>query len=216
MDAPGSAFQQHSDNAPASGQPGRAQAVGLDGLYRLFWSRGMSIDASHLNSPIIETPPHPKNHKPKLVAATAAWHTLNVQWAVVKLQLSRASQNAAQTVSTVLHWALLNQCYNFILFSLCKVVELFSEKCLQFFRELLQHWSWCRGYLQNTCPECRLEMLKISLFSIFNIYRVFLSDHACYYVGDSFHQCLFCTYVLAVSNTRIPTKKMMKATPFLY
>lgn len=58
-----------AQHIPASGQPGRAQAVGLDGLCRLFWSTGMSINASHLNFPIIE-PPHPKNHKPKLVAAT--------------------------------------------------------------------------------------------------------------------------------------------------
>lgn len=78
MDAPGSAFQQHLDNAPASGQPGRAQTVGLDGLCKLFWSAGMSINASSLNSPIIE-PHHRKNHKPKLVAATAACHTLKVQ-----------------------------------------------------------------------------------------------------------------------------------------
>lgn len=34
------------------------------------------------------------------------------------------------------------------------------------------------GCLQNACPGYGLEVLEISLFSTFNIYRVFLSDRA--------------------------------------
>jgi len=34
------------------------------------------------------------------------------------------------------------------------------------------------GYLQNACPDNRFEVLEISLFGIFNIYKVFLSDCA--------------------------------------
>lgn len=135
---------------------------------------------------------------------------------MVRLQLSRASQNAAQTVSSILHWALLNKCYHFILFSLCKIVELFSEKCLQFFRELLQH----RVDVEIICRTPALSAgwkcwrLVYSASSTFTEYSSVITPVITLEIG--FHRCLFCTYVLAVSSTRIPTKKMMKATPFLY
>lgn len=152
------------------------------------------------------------------MAAAAAWHTLNVQWAitVVKLQLPRASQNAAQTVSTTLHWALLSKCYYFILFSLCKVVELFSEKCLQFFRELLLRWVDVEVICRTPalCAGWKFWRLVYSASSTFTEYSSVIMPVITLEIV--FHQCLFCTYILAVSNTRIPTKKMMKGTPFLH
>lgn len=119
-------------------------------------------------------------------------------------------------LSTTLHWALLNKCYYLILFSLWEVVELFPEKCLQFFRELLLHWVEvevvCRTPALNAGWKC--WRLVCSASSTFTEYSSVITPVITLEIG--FHQYLFCTYILAVSNTRIPAKKMMKGTQFLY